>query len=112
MAFEDRRGLMPEKQIHIADQAGAGPNCSICAARGHRRDAIGEFRLPQRLPFGRDMQAVHGGSLNIHGRPDVVAAADILIEFIEQIAPVSIPEMVMRIDDRQFGREDLLIRRS
>jgi hypothetical protein len=47
--------------------------------------------------------------LDEHGLDDVVARIDVGQEFVEQIAAARmVPEMMVRVDDRQIRLEDLL----
>jgi hypothetical protein len=47
--------------------------------------------------------------LHEHGRADVVTACDVGEELGEQVtAAGQIPQVMMRIDDRELGRERLL----
>jgi hypothetical protein len=47
--------------------------------------------------------------LNEDGLDDVVPGVDICQQFVEQLATARmVPEMMVRVDDRQIGPEDLL----
>ena len=99
----------PEQQIDVADDAGADRGLAVAAARAHRRDAIGELDLadgPERL---RPVRAVHRAAIDIDGGDDVVAGGDVGRHLLDHVAQAAaIPEMVMRIDDRARGIDDLL----
>ena len=98
-----------EQQIDVADDAGADRGLAVAAARGHRRHAIGELDLadgPERL---RAVRAVHRAAIDIDGGDDVVAGGDVGRHLLDHVAQAAaVPEMVMRIDDRAGGIDDLL----
>src|SRR5262249_47350254 len=53
--------------------------------------------------------AIARSALDEHGLDDVVPRVDVGQQFVEQIAAARmIPEMMMRVDDRQIGFENLL----
>ncbi len=73
-------------------------------ARGtHRRDAVDELDLAQGRHLRRAALAVHRAAFEEDGRYDVVPTADIGQQFGEQVVAAlwRVPEMVVRIDDRQ-----------
>ena len=88
----------------VSDDAGAGPSLGVDSAAAHSRDAIGELGLPEGSHFREALIAVHRTRLHIHRRDDIVAAAGIKQQIPQQIPPSrTLPQVVMRIDDRQFG---------
>ena len=98
-----------EHQVGVADDAGAGADLAVDAARRHRGDAVDELDLADRLHLFRDIGAQHRARLHEHRRQDVVAAVGIGEQVVEQVAPVlAVPQVMMRIDDRQVGLEDRL----
>ena len=103
----DRR---PQRQIGIADDAGANPCPAVAAGRAHRRHAIGELDLADRPHLGRTGGAIHRQPFEIDGRRDVMAAADIGQQIRQQIASGlgPIDQMMVRVDDRQIGLDDVL----
>jgi hypothetical protein len=53
-------------------------------------------------------RAIAGAALDKDGRDNVVAGIDVGQELVEQIAAAGVvPEMVVRVDDRQFRFEDV-----
>jgi transposase len=75
-------------------------------------DHVGELGLTDRAEFIGPIGAIHCDALDEDGRDDVIAAVHICKQVIEEIARAeawSVPQVVMRIDDRQIGFEDLLI---
>src|SRR6185295_1759407 len=55
------------------------------------------------------MRAVHRTAVDIDGGDDVVAGSDVGRHLLDHVAQAAaIPEMVMRIDDRARGIDDLL----
>jgi hypothetical protein len=55
------------------------------------------------------MRAVHRAAIDIDGGDDVVARGDVGGHLLDQIAMAAIPEMMMRIDDRPRGIDDLFL---
>jgi len=54
--------------------------------------------------------AIHRAALLEDGGDDVVAAVEVSEQFRQQIGPaVTVPQMMMRIDDRQLRFEDQLV---
>jgi hypothetical protein len=84
----------------LGDAAGA-----ITARGAHRGDAVDELDLADRRHFRRAVLAVHRSALEKDRGDDIVPTAYVGQELRQQIAPAlrRVPEMVMRIDDRQIG---------
>src|SRR6516162_1672020 len=75
---------------------------SSAIARTNSLSPIGRISSRPLVPIART-------SLDEHGRDDVVPRVDVGQEFVEQIAAARVlPEMMVRVDDRQIGLEDLL----
>ena len=93
----------------MADDALADLGRAVAAAGAHRRDAVDELGLAHRLVGLRPAGAVHRPALHEDGRDDVVALAGIGQQVVQQVAPARpVPEVVVRVDDRQAGVERLL----
>ena len=92
-----------DAEVAAADDALGHAARSVSARRAHRRDAVDELDLAQRRHLGRAALAVHRAAFEEDGRHDVVSAADIGQELGQQIAAAlrRVPEMVVRVDDRQ-----------
>ena len=98
--------LLAEAQVDMADDAGAGAQVPVEARRAHRRDAVGELGLADAAQLGRTVLAVHRVTVDEHGADDVVAGLRVGQQVVEQVVvAVALPEMVVRIDDRQIGLE-------
>src|SRR5205814_9466388 len=107
--LEDSFGPAADPQIDIADDAGAAAGRPVFARRAHRRDAVDELGLAERLLLVRPVGAVHLAAFLETGRDDVVPAADIFEQILEQVSVTGpVPQMMVRIDDRQIRLEDLL----
>ncbi len=114
-------------EVDMADDAGAGAHLAIDAARRHRGDAVDELGLADRPQRVGPVGAVHRAAFHVDGADHLVAAVEIGQQLVEQIArdvaddvheavlgrrqvlqdrrrPV--PQMMMRVDDRQVGLED------
>ena len=115
-------------QISMADNPRAGPARPIQPARRLRRDTIDEFHLAhrlQRLAIGR---VVKRAALHEDRADDVVPAGEVGVELIEGVVRIidqrgdkgvmrfgkhrdhraQIPQVVVRVDNRQIGFEDIL----
>jgi len=109
MPLQNALGARAEPQIDKADDAGNAPRRSVFTGRAHRRDPGNELGLAEGLQLFRPVGAVHLAGLLIAGGADVVATADIGEQLREQITVARpVPEMMVRIDDRQRGLDDLL----
>ena len=107
--LQHRRARRRRAQIGVADDAGAERGLAVDAAGAHRRDAVGEFDLADRAERLRPAGAIHRVALDKDGREDVVAGGDIGGHLLEKVAlAAAVPEMMMRIDDRARGVDDLL----
>ena len=114
-------------QICVADDPGAGAHLTVEPARRHRGDAVHELDLADGLERFGPADAVHRAALEVDGRTDIVTALQIREQLVEEIPRHlpddlhewvigrrhilqnlgrPIPEMMMRIDDRQIGLED------
>ena len=100
--FENALGAAADPQIDIADDAGDAPRLAVFAGSAHRRDAVDEFGLAERLQLLRAVGAVHLAAFLKTGRGDVVAAADIVEQILKQVAVAGpVPHVMVRVDDRQ-----------
>ncbi len=107
--LENALGAAADPQIDIADDAGDAPRLPVFAAGAHRRDAVDELGLTQGFQLLRAVGTVHLAAFLEAGRGDVVAAADIGQQVLEQIAVAGpVPHVMVRIDDRQIRLDDLL----
>ncbi|MHC2496959.1 hypothetical protein ACVI8K_003875 [Bradyrhizobium barranii subsp. barranii] len=82
---------------------------AVAAACAHGGDAVGELDFADRPECLRPVCAIHRTAVDIDGGDDVVPGGDIGRHLLDQIALPAIPEMVMRIDDRPQGIDDLLL---
>ncbi len=106
---QHRLDPVAERQIGIADDAGGDPGLAVIARRAHRRDAGDEVGLADRAHLGRAIRPVHRAAFLEHGRDNVMAGVEVGEQFVEQIGVVAaLPQMMVRIDDRQVGIEDRL----
>ena len=109
MSLQNVAGFLAVAQIDVADDAGTDFRRTVAAGGAHRGDAVDEFGLADRAESLRTLGSVHGAALQENGGDDVVAAVDVGQQVVEHVYPVrAIPEMVVRIDDRQVGLQDRL----
>ena len=107
--LQHRSGRCTAQQIGMTHDAGTRLHRAINAARRHRSHAVDKLGLTDRTHFGWSCSAIKGSAFDKHGRLNPVPRTGISQQFIKQIAMVgSVPEMVMRIDDRQIGFDDRL----
>ena len=82
---------------------------AIAAARRHGGDAVDELGLAQRAHRRRTVGAVAGRALDEDRALDLVAAAGVGQQLREQVAVGrEVPQVMVRVDDRQIRLEDLL----
>ncbi len=133
MRAEHVLDLGPQPQIDMTDDPRAGAHVAVETARRHRGDAIHELGLTDGTQRLGSVGAVHGAAFQIDGAAHLVAAVQVGKQLVEQVAPDvaddvhetvigwrqvlqqlrrTIPQMMMRIDDREIGLEDLLFRLS
>ena len=92
----------------MPDDAGAGPQLAVAAARGHGGDAVDEFRLAERGVGGIAVRPVHRPALKIDRGEDVVAGVEVAQQLVEEIALLPVPQVMVRIDDRPLRLDRLL----
>ena len=96
-------------QVREAHDAGAGPRLPVTPRRAHRRSAVDELDLAYRGLRRRPAGPVHRGAFHEHRRADIVPAAGVLQQFVQQVAVEGVvPKVMVRIDDRQVRLQDLL----
>ena len=93
-----------ERQVGVADDRLGDAARAVIARRAHGGDAVDELDLAHRRHLGRAVLAVHRLAFEEHGGDDVVAAADVGQQLGQEVAAAlrRVPEMMVRIDDRQF----------
>jgi hypothetical protein len=107
--LQQRPRGVAEQEIGMADDTGADRGRTVAAAGAHRRGAVGEFHLADRPHRFSPARAVHRACLDIDGRHDVVAGADVGGQIVDQVAlAAAVPEMMMGIDDRAGRVDDVL----
>ncbi len=113
-------------EFGMADDPGAGAHGSEQAAGRHGGDAVGKLDLAHGLHLVGAVGAVHGAAFDEDRGADVVAGVRVRQQFVEQVAAGAvddegkavirrwqrggegavIPQMVVRVDDRQVGLDD------
>ncbi len=99
-----------EREIGMANDRLGDAAAAVIARSAHGGDAVDELDLADRRHLGGAMLAVHRLTFEEHRGDDVVAAADIGEQFRQEVAAAlrRIPEMMVRIDDRQIRLERCL----
>src|SRR5580700_9971105 len=109
LRLQHARHAVAEAQIGMPDNAGAQPALAELSARAHRRCPVDEFDFADRLHLRRPVGAVHRAAFDKDALRDVVTAAGIGEQLVEQVAvPVAVPQMMMRIDDLERRLQDFL----
>ena len=86
------------------------PSFAVGSATAHSPMPLANSVSPTGRVSSGPLIAVHRTRLHIHRRDDIVAAAGIKQQILQQIPPSrTLPQMVMRIDDRQFGFENRFV---
>ena len=112
LGFQHLAHAGADGQVGAADDRLGDAARAVIAGRAHRGDAVDELDLAQRRHLARAVLAIHRAAFEEHGRDDVVAAADVGQQFGQQVAAAlrRVPEMVVRIDDRQVRLQRRLAR--
>jgi hypothetical protein len=93
----------------VPDNARTQPAFSELSARAHRRRAVDEFDFADRLHLRRPVGAEHRAAFDKDALRDVVTAAGIGEQLVEQVAvSVAEPQMMVRIDDLERRLQDFL----
>ena len=92
-----------EREIGVADDRFGDTARAVIARRAHGGDAVDELDLAHRRHLGGAVLAVHRLAFEEDGGDDVVSAADIGEQFGQEVAAAMrrVPEVMVRIDDRQ-----------
>ena len=100
LRFQYTRDGVAEPQIGMTDDTRAQPALAVTPTRAHRRRAVDRFNFADWLQLGGAIDAVHRTALDKDAVRDVVAAAGIGEQLVEQVSMlVTVPEMVVRIDN-------------
>ena len=110
LGLQHARDPVTQSQIGMTDDAAAKPRWPVMAAGTHRRRPVDELGLADWLHFDRAVGAVHRAALDKNGLGDVVAAAGVGEQLVDE-KPVAgaVPEMMVRIDDLQPRFDDLFL---
>src|SRR5438128_8159689 len=92
LRLQHARYAVAQAQVGMPDNAGAQPALAVLSARAHRRRAVDEFDFADRLHLRRAVGAVHRAAFDKDALRDVVTAAGISKQLVQQIAvPVADP---------------------
>ena len=101
-----------EREVREANDAGAGLRLAVAPGRAHRGGAVDELDLADRRLRFRPARPVHRAAFDEDRRAHIVAAAGVLQQLVQQVAVErEVPEVMVRIDDRQVRLQDFLLRR-
>jgi len=110
LGLQHARDRVTQPQICMTDDAAAQPRRPVLAAGTHRGRPIDELGFSDRLHFDRALGAVHRAALDKNGLGDVVTAAGVGEQLLDQkTVPGAVPQMVVGIDDLQPRFDDLLL---
>ena len=106
LGIEHGARFAAQAQVDMADDAGAGSQVTIDAAGAHGGNAVGELGLANAAELGRTVFAVHRVTVDENRRDDVVPGPGVGQQVVEHVVIAgTLPQMMVRIDDRQFGFE-------
>jgi hypothetical protein len=109
LRLQHTRHAVAETQVGVPDDAGAQPALAVLSALTHRRRAVDEFDFADRLHLRGAGGAVHRPAFDKDALRDVVTAAGVGEQLVEQVAvPVAVPQMMVRIDDLERRLQDFL----
>jgi hypothetical protein len=109
LRLQHARHAVAEAQVGVSDNPGAQPALAVLSALTHRCRAIDEFDFADRLHFRRPVGAVHRAAFDEDALRDVVTAAGIGEQLVEQVAvSAAVPQMMVRIDDLERRLQDFL----
>jgi len=107
---QDRLDTAAQHHIRVSNNAGGDPGFAKDATAAHSRDAIGELNLADRPHFLGAPIAIHRTRFHVYRGNNIVTAAGVQQQVIEQIAPSrALPQMMVRIDNRQSRFENRLL---
>ncbi len=110
MRLEHGLDLAAQQQVGVADDAGGHPARPVRAAGAEGCRAVDELGLAHRAQRGRGVLVVHGVGLDRDGGANVVAGGQVAQHVLHEVAVAGvIPQVVVGVDDRQLGLEDLLL---
>ena len=121
--FDHRIDSFAHRKVGMSDDRGTRPVIAVEPARALCRHAVHEFDLAHGFHRVAAICVVKGTAFHEHGADDVMAAMRVRMQFVEGVVSCpgdgideivsrfgegrdqgpQIPQMVMRIDDRQIG---------
>src|SRR5436309_9626062 len=106
--FHHSRRAISQSHIDSADDSCCRPQVTVAAAGAFGSDTLNKLGLTDDAEFFRAIRAIHGPTLDEYGLPYVMAL-HVCRKVFEEIdlgfAFRRIPEVVMRIDDRELRLE-------
>ena len=110
LGLQHARDPVTQSQIGMTDDGAAQPGRTVLAAGAHRRRPIDELGFTDEFHLDRPVDAVHRATFDKNGLADVVPAAGIGEQFVDQkTVPRAVPQMMVGIDDLQPRLDDLLL---
>ena len=104
LGFQQFADARADGEVAATDDALGDAAWTVAARGAHRGDAGDELDFAQCGHLARAVLAIHRAAFQEDGRDDVVPAADVGQQFRQQVTAAMrrVPEMVVRIDDRQI----------
>ena len=97
-----------DAQIDIADDRFTNPHTIVEAGRGHGRNATRKLRLADVAKVRWALRAKHRLCLDVDRGNEVVPCGHVCHRLVKEVAaPVVLLQVVMCIDDRQVGVDDV-----
>jgi len=105
--LQHRLDAVAQREIGEAHDAGGDARRPVLPARAHRGLAGHELGLAHRPHLLGPRRAVHRVAFEEDGGDQVVAGRGVREEVGQEVAvPAAIPEVMVRVDERQVGLED------
>ena len=109
MGFQDRLHSVAEHEVGVADDAGGDLGGAVLAAGALGGETLDELDFADAPHFLGSRGAIHRMALDEYGLRDVVSAAEIVGELVEQVAvALAVPEMMVRVADGEVGFDGFL----
>jgi hypothetical protein len=86
LCLQHARHAVAEPQVGAPDNTGAEAALAVLSALAHRRRAVDEFDFADRLHLRRPVGAVHRAAFDKDAVRDVVTAAGVGEQLVEQVA--------------------------
>ena len=106
MRLEHGHDGLAERQIRKPNDAGRDARFAVLPAVALRRDAVDELGFADRTHRLGTVGTIHRHAFDEHGREHTMPRRGVAQNLVEHVAAARmVPQVMMRIDDRQFRLE-------